>query len=336
MQINIQIPQVLESDNINSIEDVEKYYQRAVEYVHPIAVQSFKDKDKLSWAQIQHILYHYNTRDVERIIDPLSFQAVAERAVRNYIVHIENTYTKEHSVDLGAPFTVDLAIETLKNEALGHRINNHPIFDMMSKGLSKDEIRVFLDNYHVNNRLFHLHLATLSLATPLVKRNDLFANLYDELGCDDVSNAHPLLFLKNYNFVGESESIDPTPGTLYLLNTKVLLTHLCSDYRKGFGGFGFIEISMPVQMKAILSGLTKSGMSADQTIFWDLHISIDERHGESWFHEMRELINNEDDYRTVLSAGIQLLEARCALYDDVYGTIEQMRQKSEESRKAAV
>jgi hypothetical protein len=77
-------------------------------------------------------------------------------------------------------------------------------------------------------------------------------------------------------------------------------------------------------------------MSAEQTIFWDLHISIDERHGESWFHEMRELINSEDDYRTVLSAGIQLLEARCALYDDVYKNIEQMRQKSQENRKAAV
>jgi hypothetical protein len=336
MQVNIQLPQILQSDTVNSIEDVEKYYQRAIEYVNPIATQAFKDRDELSWAQIQHILYHYNTRDLERIIDPLSFQAVAERAVRNYIVAIENTYTDQYSVDLDGPFSVERAIEILKTEALGHRINSHPLFNMMSNGLSKDEIRVFLDNYYVNNRLFHLHLATLSLATPLVKRNDLFANLYDELGCDDVANAHPILFLKNYNFVGESESIDPTPGTLHLLNTKVLLTHLCSDYRRGFGGFGFIEISMPVQMKAILSGLTNSGMSAEQTIFWDLHISIDERHGESWFHEMRELINSEDDYRTVLSAGIQLLEARCALYDDVYKNIEQMRQKSQENRKAAV
>jgi pyrroloquinoline quinone (PQQ) biosynthesis protein C len=336
MQVNIQLPQALESNDINSIEDVSRYYSQATEYVHPIAVQAFKDGDQLSWAQIQHILYYYNTRDVERIVDPLSFQAVAERAVRNYIVGIQNQYSEDHNVELDGPFSVDLAIETMKSQALDHRINTHPLFDMMNNGLSKDEIRVFLDNYYVNNRLFHLHLATLSLATPLVKRNDLFANLYDELGCDDVENAHPILFLKNYDFVGESESIDPTPGTLHLMNTKIQITHLCSDYREGFGGFGFIEISMPVQMRAILSGLTKSGMNAEQTIFWDLHISIDERHGESWFHEMRELINNEDDYRTVLNAGIQLLDARCALYDDVYSTIERMRSKADKAEQLAV
>lgn len=331
MQINIQLPDVLNSDNVKSLDDVTAYYNTAVEYVTPVATQAFKDGDELSWAQIQHILYHYNTNDVERIVDPLSFQGLAERAVRNYIISIENDNYTPHTVELTGGFTVDNAIEALKNEALNHRINTHPLFDLMNEGLSKDEIRVFLDNYYVNNRLFHLHLATLSLATPLIKRNDLFANLYDELGCDDVDQAHPLLFLKNYGFVGESESINPVPGTLHLLNTKVLMTHLCSDYRQGFGGFGFIEISMPVQMKLILNGLSKSGMTAEQTIFWDLHISIDERHGESWFHEMRELITNEDDYKTVLDSGIRLLNARTALYDDIYSTITMMRNNSQEN-----
>ena len=336
MNINIQIAPALDSNNVKTLEDVVSYVKTASDYVTPVANQAFKHNDEISWAEIQHILYHYNTNDVERIIDPLSYRAVAERAVRNYILSIENDNYTPHTHKLDGEFTVDKAIEALRDEALGHRINQHPIFEIMNGGLSKDEIRIFLDNYYVNNRLFHLHLATLSLATPLAKRNDLFANLYDELGCDDAELAHPLLFLKNYGFVGESESINPVPGTLHLLNTKVQMTHLCSDFRKGFGGFGFIEISMPIQMKAILSGLTKSGMTSEQTIFWDLHISIDERHGESWFHEMRELITNEDDYTTILDSGVRLLNARTALYDDVYTAITQMRSKTQQEDKATV
>jgi hypothetical protein len=76
-------------------------------------------------------------------------------------------------------------------------------------------------------------------------------------------------------------------------------------------------------------------MSTENTAFWDLHITVDERHGESWFNEMRELINNEDDYRVVLGAGVQLLDARCRLYDDVYTAIQQMRIKSQSPKQAS-
>lgn len=333
MQINIRFPEALDSSHIETIADVQKYYDNSVEYVRPIATRAFVDGDQQAWEDIQHILYRYNTNDVERLIDPLSLRASAERMVRAFIVNLQNDNYSEYSVPLNGPFDVDSAIEVLKTEAMAHRINTHPLFGVMERGLNKEEIRVFLDNYYVNNRLFHLHLATLSLSTPLEKRVDLAANFYDEMGCGDYEQVHPVLFLKNYDFIGESQSIDPTPGTLHLLNTKVLLTHLASDHRKGFGGFGFIEVAMPGQMKAILKGLKNSDMTDKQSIFWDLHISIDERHGESWFHEMRELISNEDDYKTILAAGIRLLNARSALYDDVLATIELMRGQDSE-RKA--
>jgi hypothetical protein len=91
---------------------------------------------------------------------------------------------------------------------------------------------------------------------------------------------------------------------------------------------------MPAQMKGILKGLRASGLDEQQTIFWDLHITIDERHGESWFNEMRELIKTEADYRVILCAGVRLLNARTALYDDVLATIEAMRGNQGENRKA--
>ncbi len=328
MKINIQMPQTLDSSNIVSIDDMKNYYDSATEFIKPIALRAFRDSDELSFSKIQHILYHYNTNDMERIVDPTSLRGVAERAVRNFIFSIQEDYYVPYLKEINGQFSIEKAINVLKEEALSHRINSHPLFKVMDAGLSKDEIRIFLDNYYVNNRLFHLHLATLSLTTPLVKRNDLFANLYDELGCDDVDNAHPTLFLKNYDFIGLSDSIEPSSGTLHLLNTKIGLTHLSSDFRKGFGGLGFIEISMPVQMKSILKGLTNSGMSTSQTTFWDLHISIDERHGESWFHEMRELINSVDDYKIILDSGIRLLNARASLYDDIYTAINLLRQNS--------
>lgn len=336
MKINIQFPKDLNSDNINSMKDVETYYASSMKFLEPIAEKAFADRDESSWSQIQHILYHYNTRDFERTIDPLSFQAVAERAVRNGIVAIQNKHHKTYAIDLEGGYTADKAIDVLMSTALKHRINNHPLFDIMKKGLSKDEIRIFLDNYYVNNRLFHLHLTALTQASPLERRNDLAVNFYDEMGGEEANDAHPLLFMKNYEFIGASSSINPTPGTLHLLNTKVQLCHLSSDFRLGFGGLGFIEISMPTQMKLILDGLTKSGMNASQSIFWDLHITIDEQHGESWFEEMREMITSEEDYKIILDSGVRLLNARADLYDDIYSEIASLRMAQEQEKEVSM
>jgi len=177
---------------------------------------------------------------------------------------------------------------------MSHRINSHPLLEEMNtQGLSKKCLKAFLENYYVNNRLFHVFIAALSLCTPMRKRTELANNFYDELGSGDSTMAHPVLFLKNFNSIRLPERITPEPESLSLVNAKTYAAFLCGDYHYGMGGFGFIELTMPNQMRKILNGLTKTGLPKKDLEFWETHITIDEKHGEAWFSEMADLITNE-------------------------------------------
>lgn len=292
-------------------------------HVLEVAEKAFRDGDRVSWEQIQAALYLWNTEDLERFLHPTSFASMAHRSLRNMVVALENSYRTQHTLKCWNHFSTDAALQELYDAAASHRINQHPLLEHMERyGLNASSVRLFLDNYYVNNRLFHLHIATLSCSTPLLRRNDLYANLFDELGGEDAHLAHPLLFLRNFDTIGRSEVVEPLPESLYLFNTKVALTHLSDNCLLGFGGLGFIEIAMPRQMRSILTGLERSGLSDRDLVFWETHIKIDEAHGRNWFTEMREMVGCARDAEMLLSGGEALLEARACVYDGIWRAVK--------------
>jgi hypothetical protein len=97
---------------------------------------------------------------------------------------------------------------------------------MQSSGLHKKALKAFLENYYVNNRLFHLFIAALSLSSPFNHRVELAGNFFDEMGEGDLSLAHPNLFLKNFNSFGVPSVISPEPEALHLVNAKTYAAFL--------------------------------------------------------------------------------------------------------------
>lgn len=319
MKINTKLPSALLEAEVDSVAAFKQALDRVLPKAESLAKRAFLDNDRQSWEEVQEALYVLNTDDMERLTDPASWQSILNKCIRNILENIQNSGRTPYQLKLKESYTCDRALQYLYEAATGHRINTHPLLIYMAEnGLPQEVVRTFLDNYYVNNRLFHLHLATLCLNTPLHARHDLTTNLYDELGGDEAEMAHPLLFLRSYNSIGLSKVITPLAESMFLLNTKAAFSHLSSDYRKGFGGFGFIEITMPKQMRFILAGLERSGLPKADLIFWDLHITVDERHGDTWFDEMRELITTEEDANIIFDGGMRLLDARAAFYDGVW------------------
>ncbi|HFD87105.1 MAG TPA: iron-containing redox enzyme family protein [Gammaproteobacteria bacterium] len=329
MQIHVPMPAVAEFPEPCSWHHAVSIVDAHEPRITALAIRAFKEGDETAWSDVQHILYHWNLEELERTAPVTSYARTVRQLLRNAILRVEEESRRSKlSLECLEDFTPERAIEELEKIARDHRINNHPLLvHMEDNGLTPEECVRFLDNYYANNRVFHLHIAAQSLSTPFDLRAELYQNLYDELGAGTPSEAHPLLFLRSYNSLGGTDRvIEPFVGALHLLNTKIYHTLLSGNYRNGLGALGFLELTMPAQMKKLLAGFRKSGLTPEETIFWDLHISLDEEHGDAWFDEMKKVLKTPEDALAILDGGLSVLDARCTFYDSVYNTVDKHRQ----------
>src|SRR3990167_345429 len=324
-QIALTIP---ENFIFNSTASIEAAYDAIVHLTPSITLlarDAFLHQDKNAWDTIQSLLFYWNYRDLTRIDRMKGNIALVEQALRKIVLDIQMETAVSHQLTCTNHFTPERAVRELADCARSHRINTHPLFEVMNdRGLNTTGLSAFLESYYVNNRLFHLFVATLSCFTPLDKRTALANNFYDEMGAGDRGMAHPVLFLKNFNTIGRPTTIHALPESLCLANTKTYAAFLSGDYHYGMGGFGYIELTMPNQMEKILNGLMKSGLPKADLEFWEIHITIDIEHGKRWFSEMLQLIETPEQAKKCLAGGISLLDARATMYDGILQSYDSM------------
>lgn len=221
VKIEVPLPkQVLVSD-IKNIDDVHKKVSELSPFIIELAISAFVDDDKDAWDMVQRLLYYWNYRDLMRIDRVRDHTPLVEYALRQIVLNIQVKHTPIYHLECIKNFTPERAVDELAEKALSHRINQHPLLEkMMSDGLNVKGVRLFLENYYINNRLFHLFIAALSFSTPMVRRAELANNFYDEMGSGDAFMAHPLLFLKSFNTLGQPTCITPQPESLSLVNAK--------------------------------------------------------------------------------------------------------------------
>lgn len=292
------------------------YLAREMPRVEALALAAYAYNDRFAWSIIQNILYIWNVKQIFRLDTVDSYKYLAYSVLRRKIVDTQLKHRPIFTLECEKNFTPEKAVNELYERAMSHRINSHPFLaELQKNGIPLNQVRLFLNNYYVNNRLFHLFIAAQSLSTPMEMRTELYTNLDDELGQGDNAFAHPTLFLKNFNTIGKPKLIKPLPEALFLANCKFTSTFLSDCYQTGLGGFGFIELTMPNQMLKIYEGLKKSGLPEQDLDFWQIHITVDIEHGEAWFGEMAELIKTPQHANLCLNGGMLLLEARATMYD---------------------
>ena len=318
IQISFSIPKKFFVENIRSIDEVYKKVSELSPDIYKLAKDAFANKDKKSWDIIQTLMYYWNYRDLMRIDRVKDNTALVDYSLRKIALDAQTENSSKYDLECEYSFTPNRAVQELADKVFSHRINTHPLLEEMEKnGLSERGVRSFLENYYINNRVFHLFIAALSFCTPLKRRTELANNFYDEMGSGDSCMAHPELFLKNFNTIGKPVTVTPTPESLCLVNAKTYAAFLCGNYHYGMGGFGYIELAMPNQMKKILKGLEKSGLPQSDLEFWETHITIDAKHGKTWFSEMLCLIETEEHAKKCLTGGMSLLDARATMYDGI-------------------
>lgn len=320
--IAIELPECVLFEKIETIDEVKKTIEELTPFIDNVALNAYEKNDYSAWSLVQTMMYLWNYREVTRKGRVSGLSYMVETYFRNRLMQAQFKHETYFALSCHNDFTPEKAVQELSDKAHNHRINTHPLLvHMAENGLSKDDARIFLENYYVNNRLFHLFIVGLSLSSPLERRTELANNFYDELGSGDSAMQHPKLFLKNFDTIGRSEELTPQPEALSLVNAKTYAAFLDGDYHYGMGGFGFIELTMPVQMEMILEGLKKTGLPRPDLEFWELHITVDLEHGKTWFSEMLELIKTPEQAQACLTGGMRLLEARASMYDGIWNAI---------------
>lgn len=325
MKIEVPLPRVGRFPAPGSYEDAVQTIKERKLDVRELARRAFEQQDGQAWYDVQSLLYHWNLEELERTTPVTDLGRFVRQSLRNEILPLQ---FPEKEIPL--PFSEDnfdrrQALEALRDMAHRHRITRHPLLAYMSEhGLSPDSLRIFLENYYINNRVFHLHVAAQSLSVPLEMRAGMYQNLFDELGRGVVGEAHPVLFLKNFRKIGlPDEAVRPLGEALNLLNTKIYFSFLSGDFRKGIGGLGLLELTMPAQMQQLYDGMLKSGLSAEDAVFWKIHIDLDAEHGEEWIQHTAPYIETLAHAKSMVQGGMAVLDARAGFYDGVWAAISE-------------
>lgn len=324
MELQVPYPQSVVFHAPRSWEEAVARIAELRPVVTALARKAFALGDASAWYDAQCLLYHWNLEELTRTSPVTDLSRAVRQALRNAVLEIE----QQHAVPRATlkcwdHFTQEAALRELQDAALAHRLNRHPLLVRLSEeGLSRESLRLFLENYFVNNRVFHLHIAAQSLSAPLSMRVDMYKNLFDELGQGKLEGAHPVLFLNNFRSLGAPpKAITPLGGALYLLNTKIFQSFLSGDFRQGVGSLGFLELAMPPQMQKLYDGVRKSGVSEEDALFWKLHITLDQEHGEGWMEHMAPYVETREHAQSMLRGGLAVLDARARFYDDVWNAI---------------
>ncbi len=303
----------------------------SIQYLEKIAHEAFQDKGGVLWQELQFLLFSINQRLMERGFALGTIGSKVDWNIRNTIERVEQQYL---SLDIQIPTEMtdpDEFLDWLKNTVItNHRVNHHKLFDYFdADDLSEEEVRYFLANYRVNMQRFHLHVAAYSLIVPFEMREELYDNLHDEFGEGNFEQAHPNLFEPLMDHFGGATDADMNATTASLLNTKINLCWFADGLHHGMGGMGALELSIPLQQKRVLAHLRRRGLSESLVKFFVVHCELDEDHGDGWFAAGRPYMNKPEEFQTVLSAAIRMLDARARVYDGVLEHIVN-------SRKAAV
>jgi pyrroloquinoline quinone (PQQ) biosynthesis protein C len=288
-----------------------------VEELEKFAHQAFKNTQSGAWQDLQEMLFKMNQRLLQNGHGLGTNRSIKEWVIRDTIERVEQQYLSQHQVPEDIKNT-EVFLPWLKQQIQNHRVNSHPLFLLFdTDDLNDEEIRYFLANHWVYTENFHLHIAAYSLSVPFEMREELFNNIYDEMGRGNFSQAHPNLFMPLMNYFGGVRPEDINPETFYFFNTQVNLCWFADGLHYGIGGMGALELSVPLQHKRVLDHLLRRGLSEELVKFFVIHCALDGDHAEGWFAAGMPHVRNSEDLQKVFAGAMRILEARVTLYDGI-------------------
>ena len=307
------------------LDDLSSYISKVETFAH----EAFRNKNSYVWQELQLKIFKINQELFQHGHALGTLRSLKNWLIRDTIERVELQYLPNYRVPEQIN-DVDSFVVFIKDYIRSHRVNNHPLFELFDRDdLTDKDIRYFLSNHWIYTQNFHSHIAAYSLFTPFEMREELFKNIYDELGQGNFAEAHPNLFKRLIDHFGGLDEKDINPETYYFFNTQVNLCWFADGLHYGIGGMGALELSVPSQHTRILQHLYRRGLSSEIVKFYELHCQIDLVHGDGWFAAAKPYLKTRDEFQKVLIGAARMLEARVNLYDGMLKGIKgSSRQRS--------
>lgn len=327
MRIDVPTPAEGEFQTPRGRTDVLKTLLVHLEAIGELAHEAFEAGDPLAWEKAQQLLYRWNLEELERPTPASDAGGYVRRGLRNELVTVEDAVRRRAMAgELAAvdDLSVPQGLELLAEAARAHRVNRHPLLaDMARNGLPLHAARLFLENFYVDVRLLHLHIAAQSLAAPFEMRAELARCFHDEMGRGDPRRARAVLFLNSFRTLGKPQAVRPLTEALYLFNAKAFCAWLAGDRAVGLGGMRLVELGEPERMRLIRDGLKKSGVPETDLEYWDARIADGGAHGRGRRRGIEKLVRTPEQVRNALYGGLLLLDAQAGVYDGVWQALSQ-------------
>jgi pyrroloquinoline quinone (PQQ) biosynthesis protein C len=189
---------------------------------------------------------------------------------------------------------------------------NHPLVENVTKGeLSRNQLKGWVVQTYlpVSDHFLRLVAALYASCPSADLRESIWENLLEEMtGSISHSMSHPQLLIKLAKALGASEdeikSVEPVPETKEYLDWLEKLRHL--SFIEGVGGIMFGGEAQIIGAQEVISKALKDnyGLTAEDTLFFDIHVEIDKQHGDVGKTIIERFATSEEDQDKVRLAAL--------------------------------
>jgi pyrroloquinoline-quinone synthase len=211
-----------------------------------------------------------------------------------------------------------------------HSLWTHPFLLRCQIGsLDLAEVRILAVQMYKFSKEFNRILAKILSECPDEQAQwVILANLMDEMGQGDLTQAHPELFRRFTRSIGisdaELDAIPAAPETTEMINTYLGLVpeygYLGALGAVCFASEGIVN-ALYTQLYQGIQGQTP--LSKESLIFFDLHIHVDDDHAENLAKLIEPRIHNDLQAENIYSAVLKAMDARVRFFDGIQRQIAQ-------------
>jgi pyrroloquinoline-quinone synthase len=217
-------------------------------------------------------------------------------------------------------------LEPLLNELESHPVNSNAFFQAFKdRWLSRDQLQVFLRQYHYFCKHFVKELEGLLYHTPLNEvelRVELIKTLHSELGDGDGERAHIRLLERFARAAGLSKTdlegtVPISEVTAYLSLLHRLFTE--SNYLAALGAELAVETTAAAEFRYFYPGLTKyADFRAGDLAFFQLHLQAEECHSQWLADAVRKTAKTQADLDEVAAGARATADAWQMFWEGMY------------------
>ncbi len=207
--------------------------------------------------------------------------------------------------------------------ALTERLRSHSFLVRCREGnVTLEELKVFLVQQGLYATNFTKYLCAAMANLPGNEEiRPLSQNLFDECGFSG-TKPHAVVYDEMLETFGLAlKGAAPLPGTVKLISA--MFRHCRNENgAHGVGALGLgAEMLVPALYTDIVTGFEHCGVDRDRLVFFTLHITVDETHGDALRDIMVSMLQRHpENLALMVAAGKDLVEARRDFFTSIEET----------------